>query len=374
MAQARRIASALLLAMVAAPGQAEDLEVERASVQRRLEDEREGLKALKAESTNVLDALDALERLARVSSSGVAALEERNRRVSKQLALAARLEAEAQEAVSEQLRRLGPRLTTMYRMGRQKRLAVLLSVSDLTSLVRRSQAMQTLVEEDLETLRELKQLMDYQRSMTRRFRVLKASAQEQLQALKAEQSLSQMRRAEFQDLLASVQAESSQARRVIRELEHADRRLGSMISEMNNAMPSSPFRSMKGQLPFPTQGIVEVGFGRIVNPKFNTVVEHKGLDVRAAMGTPVRAISDGKVAYTGWLKGYGNIVIVDHGSGFHSLSAHLVAPVVDVGGAVSAGDIVGHVGDTGSLKGAFLYFEIRFQGQAIDPAPWLREP
>jgi murein hydrolase activator len=367
----RLLRAACLLVLAATVARAENVETERAGVQRRLEAERESLKALKAQSTDLLGALDALERLARTSSANVAALEERNRKLGKQLALAAKLEEEAQGAVEEQLRRLGPRLTTMYRIGRQKRLAALLSAADFSSLIRRSQAMATLVEEDVTTLRELKQLMDYQRNTRNRLQRLRGFAQTQLQALKSETSMSAMRRAEFQDLLASVQAESSQARRVIKELEHADKQLGQMVAEMHNAMPPSPFRSMKGKLPYPTSGLIEVGFGRIVNPKFNTVTEHKGLDFRAPMGAPVVAIAEGKVAYIGWLKGYGNIVIIDHGSGFHSLSAHLSAPAVDVGRSVNAGDVIGQVGDTGSLKGSFLYFEIRYQGQALDPAPWL---
>jgi septal ring factor EnvC (AmiA/AmiB activator) len=79
------------------------------------------------------------------------------------------------------------------------------------------------------------------------------------------------------------------------------------------------------------------------------------------------------VAYSGWLKGYGNLLILDHGSGYHSLMAHLSRTLVQVGQQVEAGQPVAQVGDTGSLKGSYLYFEIRYRGQAIDPVPWLQE-
>jgi len=120
------------------------------------------------------------------------------------------------------------------------------------------------------------------------------------------------------------------------------------------------------------EGTLEVGFGKVVNPKFNTVTVQKGWDIRAEEGSGVRAIAQGQVVYAGWLRGYGNVLIIDHGGGFHSLVAHLASLSRAVGEAVKAEEVVGTVGDSGSLKGAYLYFEIRQDGEAIDPAVWIR--
>ncbi len=84
----------------------------------------------------------------------------------------------------------------------------------------------------------------------------------------------------------------------------------------------------------------------------------------------MHAVAPGKVVFAGWLRGYGNLLILDHGSGYHSLMAHLASVVPTVGAEVQPGEEVGTVGDTGSLKGAYLYFEIRKGGLAVDPAPW----
>ncbi|MGQ0506891.1 MAG: murein hydrolase activator EnvC family protein, partial [Myxococcaceae bacterium] len=86
--------------------------------------------------------------------------------------------------------------------------------------------------------------------------------------------------------------------------------------------------------------------------------------------TPVLAVAQGKVAYAGWMRGYGNLIIVDHGDGFHSLVAHLADLQRGANEPVLPGDVLGTVGDTGSLKGAYLYFEIRQRGLAVDPTPW----
>jgi septal ring factor EnvC (AmiA/AmiB activator) len=115
-----------------------------------------------------------------------------------------------------------------------------------------------------------------------------------------------------------------------------------------------------------------VGFGRVVNPRFNTVTVQKGVDIRAPAGAEVRAIAPGRVAHAGWFRGYGNLVIVDHGDGFHSLVAHLASMNTAMGEEVEAGTLLGTVGDSGSLKGPYLYFELREGGRPVDPGAWLR--
>ena len=120
-------------------------------------------------------------------------------------------------------------------------------------------------------------------------------------------------------------------------------------------------------------GVVEVPFGKVVNPKFNTVTFQKGWDVRAHDGAEVKAVAAGKVAHAGWFGAYGNLLILDHGGGMHTLYAHLSALARSVGDEVAEGDLVGLVGDTASLKGPYLYFEIRQDGRPVDPKEWVRK-
>jgi septal ring factor EnvC (AmiA/AmiB activator) len=124
-------------------------------------------------------------------------------------------------------------------------------------------------------------------------------------------------------------------------------------------------------LPFPTDGHIEVGFGKVLNPKFNTVTSQNGLDLRAPEGSEVRAVGPGVIVHASPFRGYGNLVIVDHGEGYHTLYAHLSVISRTVGESVEAGQVIGRVGDTGSLKGAYLYFELRKKGKPIDPKDWL---
>jgi septal ring factor EnvC (AmiA/AmiB activator) len=121
----------------------------------------------------------------------------------------------------------------------------------------------------------------------------------------------------------------------------------------------------------PADGPISVGFGKVVNPRFNTVTIQNGVDIEAAAGAPVHAVAPGRVVHAGWFKGYGNLIIVDHGGGYHTLVAHLASMRTAQGEDVEAGTVIGTVGDSGSLKGAYLYFELRERGKPVDPRPWL---
>jgi septal ring factor EnvC (AmiA/AmiB activator) len=362
--------TALLVALVLTAGA--DVEEEHAQLQARLEAEKTAFDAIGDEKKDLLSLLDTLERLARESSARAQALERSVARVGKQVG-AARRDAELLQAeLAQQQRRIGPRLLELYRIQKQDSLAALLAAGDFAALIKRQRALKTLVATDARDLEELALFASWQRRQARRLERLEATGQRYLRALRSEQAVGQARLARFKDLLASVTAEQARMGRLIAELEQSERELAGMVGDLQGTVGTSGFRARKGQLPFPTKGLVEVGFGKVVNPRFNTVTVQKGVDIRAGEGAEVYAIAAGTVVYAGWLKGYGNLVIVDHGSGYHSLYAHLANSQVEVGNAVEESETIGQVGDTGSLKGSYLYFEIRKAGQAVDPLPWLK--
>jgi septal ring factor EnvC (AmiA/AmiB activator) len=143
-------------------------------------------------------------------------------------------------------------------------------------------------------------------------------------------------------------------------------------------MPAPPegmggFGEQRGKLPWPVNGDVEVRFGKHTDPKLKTVLRQKGYDLRASDGTPVIAPYPAVVGFSGWFSGFGNLVILDHGEGYYTLYAHLKDLQVAKDQRIEPGTVLGDVGDTGSLKGPYLYFEIRSGSKPLDPADWLRK-
>ncbi len=136
---------------------------------------------------------------------------------------------------------------------------------------------------------------------------------------------------------------------------------------------SAPFRQLKGELPWPIEGAVISRFGTYRNPKLKTVTENTGIDIRGTSGSEVKAIYDGIVTTVTYIRGYGNTVILDHGGGFYSVYTHVIDVDVDENSYVNARDVIAHVGDSGSLEGAKLHFEIWENRNKLNPEIWLRK-
>lgn len=162
------------------------------------------------------------------------------------------------------------------------------------------------------------------------------------------------------------------------EMERAAESMAALIAELERkrkeqAVPAfeGSFAQTQGALSWPVQGPILRPYGRSVHPEFKTVVVNKGLNIGARMGTPIRCVAPGNVEYVDWLPGYGKCIIVDHGDGYYTLYAHASAIFPAEGATVGAGEVIGEVGDTGSLNGTQLYFEIRKGKDSLDPATWL---
>jgi murein DD-endopeptidase MepM/ murein hydrolase activator NlpD len=344
---------------------------EREKVRQRLGEEKAGLSLLKSQQVGVLDVLEVLEGLSRESQARKNTLTQELVLTRRRLAVAERQDALAKVAQEQLMEKVSPRLLAMYRTSRGKSAGLLLSSSDFSALLWRARALSTVLDRDLALLAELKDVSALAQRTRQTLTLMKEAASSRLSDVRSEDLLATAQREELGEALVLIKAEAKQSARVIRELEVAERNLSRMMDDFGDQVGQTGFGAQRGKLPFPTEGILEVAFGKMVNPRFNTVTVQKGIDVRARLGTPVKAVAPGKVVFGDWLRGYGNVLIVDHGEGFHSLMAHLADFTVPVGAEVIRGQELGAVGDTGSLKGAYLYFELRHKGQAIDPLPWL---
>ncbi len=363
-----RFAAAWLLIPAVAAGQG--LRDQRDKVRDRLFAERAALASVRNEKGSLLQVLDLIERRARQSVDRAKLLDRQLKGLKQKIALAEKQEEISRLALDETIKRLAPRLKVTYRTLRRNPLDVLLDARDFSSLMGRSRALGLVLERDVDLVRDAERAFRFQSMSLRQLDWLKSTLGVRIAALKDERDEAEAQRLEMADMLNLLKAEASQSSRVVKELEDAEGDLSRLIDEMESELPTSGFGARKGQLPMPAKGLVAAGYGKVVNPKFNTVTLRKGLDLRAPAGTEVFAVGDGKVVYAAWMRGYGNLLVLDHGGGFHTLVAHLADFKKSPGDDVKAGEPVGTVGDTGSLNGTYLYFELRQRGLAVDPAPW----
>lgn len=137
-------------------------------------------------------------------------------------------------------------------------------------------------------------------------------------------------------------------------------------------VPDRGFASQKGRMSLPVRGEIIESFGKHKHPEFNSYTFSKGLSISASSGTHIKAIYEGTVIFSDYFKGFGNMMIVDHGGGYFSLYAHAAGLAKKVGAEVARHETIGTVGDVDSNRGSLLYFEIRHQGKPVDPAGWVR--
>jgi septal ring factor EnvC (AmiA/AmiB activator) len=167
--------------------------------------------------------------------------------------------------------------------------------------------------------------------------------------------------------IAELDASSFQLKGLIEKLEEARQK-------MKEPAPSfGKFIQARGKLDWPNDGSVVSLFGLQKHPKFNTDIFKKGIEIETSRGEDVKAIYDGSVIFSDWFKGYGMMIILDHGDNYYSVYAHLEKLLVSVGERAGKNHTIGSVGETGLSEGKRLYFEIRHQGEPMDPLSWLQK-
>jgi murein hydrolase activator len=378
----------LLLGLGAGPAQSDEeaAAVLSAAAQReraaQLAKERAMAEQLAGREATLLGKLAEAERQVDVQTRALRAVQARLRtaelRLSSAEARSRKAEAEAQAATDM----AAPRLLARYRLGREGWLRFLLGAQSIADLLRRRRLFDALLAADLDALQRLRTraaALAESRDQLARVR----DEQARVAAEESEKRIAlQARASEQRRLLASVQDDKAVHELAAQELEEAARALSGQMQKLEQATAPArmqadepPFPRMRRKLLFPVEsGRIEARFGRSVDERYGTVTLQRGIDVRCEEGTPVRAVHAGRIVHAGWFHGYGNLIIVDHGEGYFSLMAHLGTLSRAKDDEVRRGDVLGTVGDSGSLKGAYLYFELR-QGQTpLDPEQWLSRP
>lgn len=177
-------------------------------------------------------------------------------------------------------------------------------------------------------------------------------------------------------LLISEKQRRSNYEKELQDLIKSSKKLRAMmkrLTRIGSAKPSSDkkFISTKGALPWPVNGTVVLPFGKYIDPELKIPVYKNGVEIKADPGSPVEAIMDGNVVFADKFTGYGLLVIIDNGGGYHTLYGHLSEIFHKTGAIIKKGSIIGKTGMSKSLGTSTLYFEIRDKGKPIDPAEWL---
>ncbi len=384
----------LCSALVAWPAGVRSQQVSSAALQKRLKRQRKALADVKeelrrraaliaskrAEERSLLLELEAADRQLAVIRTEAALA---TREVDTHQERAATLEAEAADLEARLARQRRTLAKHLRRLEQQRTLTtaqVLLTAPTLTAAAEQAKYTRRLARLDRERIaryRATLQALRARRSQidTTAPKLTRARSAVARQAKKLRLQVKSKR-----GLLASIQRERRLHEQVLEEMDAATRDLESFVAALEEkrvAGPSPPvetelaslpqpasFVLLKGRLPWPVPGNLVAASGRVARL-------HRGLTIMAPEGDPIRAVAAGTVVFADTFRGYGNICIIDHGSGYHTLYAHAQEITVRVGERVEAGQVIGRVGSSGAASTPRLYFELRHRGRSIDPRRWM---
>jgi septal ring factor EnvC (AmiA/AmiB activator) len=273
------------------------------------------------------------------------------------------------------------RLKALYKLHWIGRLQVLASAATVSDLIIREKALRRILAADEATLgkfyqqRQALETRKRERSEQQRHQAaLEAELETRLRETATERDQRQRILAAIRDRkaleLASLEALHKAAARLDQAIEHLSQ--DPVAGQAATVSPDSPFHARKGLLRMPVSGRIIHFFGPYRNPRFNVINVRGGIDIRAEKGEPIRAVHGGRVLYASWFKGYGNMMIIDHGDAYYTVYAHAEEMFKTIGALVETGEVIATVGDSGSLDGALLHFEVRHRGKPQDPLGWLQ--
>lgn len=281
--------------------------------------------------------------------------------------------------ISELQEILSARCVAIYKYGGAADLNALLSATDLAELSNLTYLMNRLRAEDEKNI----QLLDTERLELRADEMKLEQTNEQLtqkfQKRKRERENNRQAAARRRELLAGIEKEKKLHEAAIREDAEAQKEIQKKINEYirkkaeaQGKKGGKPAYTHKGKFDWPVaERRITSNFGTRVHPKFKTKRQHTGVDIASPQGANIKTAGAGEVIFAGWMRGYGQVVIIDHGSGFATVYAHMSKILVDDGQNVKRGAVIGKVGQTGVATGPHLHFEVRVKGVAQNPLKYL---
>jgi murein hydrolase activator len=380
---------ALLLGIVfglpgAARGAAANRELE--GIRKKIDTEKKGLSQLQVKEGSVL------ESLGKIQSELDMRTEELKRANTKLAAVADELALKESEARSldrsivTRTAILNRRAAALYKWHKSGSPLVIFNGNfSLSALLQRRKYLTTALSFDRQLLVRLQQESDDQENLRRELTAKKQELDQQQQALSAAKQAVRREAENKRVLLASLRRQKDTRLKVLREMEAAAARLEKVIEEISkralnkpreSVLPGSPARgleALRGKMDWPVSGKVIAPFGKFKHPEFAAEVVRKGIDIDAAVGEEIRAVEQGTVVYSDRFAGYGKMVIIDHGERYYTIYGHLSEILKQTGAGVKRGEVIGKAGDSDSLAGPKLYFEMRKDGHSVDPLPWFRK-
>ncbi|MEJ2154583.1 MAG: peptidoglycan DD-metalloendopeptidase family protein [Desulfobacteraceae bacterium] len=276
------------------------------------------------------------------------------------------------------------RLVALYKANWVGKIHLLATADSFFDFVSRKETLERILAQDETFLEELNRNKTALESLLTQLNTRKAEKRALELKLRERAAKLDAQQQKRKKLLKTIRGKKSLELAALKALREAALELDAAIVRIEPATPpidaavgskrqNKPFKAHKGLLSWPVKGKIISFFGPHQNKKFAVTNFQSGINIQAERGEPIRSVSDGHVIFANWFKGFGNMMILDHGDHYYTVYAHLEEVFKVKGDRVDQGEVIATVGDSGSMKGPALHFEVRHHGKPIDPLKWIHK-
>jgi septal ring factor EnvC (AmiA/AmiB activator) len=342
---------------------------------------RREVKTFTRKESDIIKRLNRVERSLNKSRKLAAVLEKEIKTLDVKIAAASEASDKLKQRIQTNQKYVAQRLVAMYKMNWLGKFHLLASAGSMHEFIQRKAALEHILAHDEKIRREMVADQADLKEVLVNLKTHKIQKKTRAAAYEAQVKLMSQDRSTRTRLLADIRSQKALELAAIDALTQAANDLDSKIKSLNRNMQAVDaeknimqlaFPAHKGLLIIPVTGRIASLFGPYKNRKYDITNFRSGIDIKADKGEPVRSVFQGKVLYSSWFKGYGNMIIIDHGNNYYTIYAHLEETFKSKGDAVETREVIATVGDTGSIGGAKLYFEVRHHGKPENPLEWLK--
>lgn len=367
----------------------EDLTNQLDSIQQQVNQQN----AAKADAETVIgsvsEQLRQIEGQLRQATAELGTIKEQRVAVENDITLNERQLAEAQKRLEGRESVFYKRVRDIYINGRLSYLDVVIGSKDFSDFANRLEVLKRIIDSDITLINEIKKERADIEAHKQKLEADRAKLVELEKSALAKQAEIEQKKAERNVVLQKAQNDRATAMQAIEELNASSAQVSAMLKERQAARAAAAAAAAAaaqssggqgasdnwvqgtGQLGWPVSGEITSPYGYRVHPIWGTTIYHSGIDIGVDEGTPVHAADGGVVVWSGWMGGYGYAVVIDHGNGLSTLYGHNSELAVDEGQSVAKGQVISYAGSTGNSTGPHVHFEVRVNGDPVDPMGYL---
>ena len=377
--------TSMLLAGAMVPSIADDLDDELQDLQGQIDESRNSQSSWQEIIEDVAAKIKTIQVELDAANAKLKSIQTEQAKVNEEIRQTEEEIRKAEAYLKQRQQVLNLRVRSIYKFGQLNYLEVIMGAKSFSDFANRLELLKRIIQSDYSLILEIQDQKAKIEAKKAELEQDKARLDALAEEAKKTQAEIEAKKAEQQKILDNAKsnkaaaaqmeqdliARSNAVRELIQERLRQAEAARQAAQESGNGESDYTYTQGTGSMSWPCNGVITSPYGYRTHPIFGTTIYHAGIDIGVDYGTPIHAADSGTVIYSGWISGYGNTIIIDHGGGVETLYGHNQSLNVSEGQSVSKGDVVAFAGSTGNSTGPHCHFEVDVNGSSTDPMGYL---